>query len=326
VSLFSNQSSVQNGGFTQYEWTFGDGGVSSEFNPSHLYTAPGNYTVSLRVTSGQGCSSVITKQASVKPLPVPSFTGGGSSCSSLRANFTDLSTAGTSGISGWQWNFGDGSTSTVQHPVHTYTNPGFYTVSLIVRSNDGCSATVMQPGAVLVYPSPIADFRVDRTGTTKNNNKVVKFENLSADYISLTWNMGDGTVLYDVQEPVHRFAEYGKYEVQLIAYSSNGCVDTIIRVLEIKSESTLYVPNAFTPNGDGRNDMFLPYHTEIKDIEVMIFDRWGTLVTSWNGLTNSWDGTFKGQPAPADVYVYKIRATGTDDKDYDLTGQVAIIR
>jgi gliding motility-associated-like protein len=96
--------------------------------------------------------------------------------------------------------------------------------------------------------------------------------------------------------------------------------------VEIKGFSTLYVPNTFTPNGDGRNDKFHPYHTEIRDIEVLIFDRWGSLVTSWTGLNDSWDGTYKGKPAPADVYVYHIRATGSDDKDYNLTGQVAVVR
>ena len=99
-----------------------------------------------------------------------------------------------------------------------------------------------------------------------------------------------------------------------------------MKVIDAGVKSTLYAPNAFTPNGDGRNDEFRPYFVQMKDVEVSIYDRWGTMIHSWHGLNGSWDGSYNGQLADGGVYVYQISGVGNDNKHYEWTGHITVIR
>ncbi|REJ84858.1 MAG: PKD domain-containing protein [Bacteroidetes bacterium] len=321
---FNNSASILYGAITSYQWNLGNGQVSSDPTPSYTYSSAGDYQVSLTSSSDRGCVNSAVSTLRVHPKPSVSFNSGIQGCAPLNAGFTDLSVISTGNISGWLWNFGDGSISTNQNPQHLYTNGGSYDVTLTVVSDMGCSNTFTNRNSVTVFGQPTANFTADPIHTDILT-PTVHFTNLSQSYTSFVWSFGDGTVNTTDINPVHTFRDTGIYYAQLITVNAYGCRDTVARYIEVRPKSTLFIPNCFTPNGDGHNDQFMPYHTNMEDIQVWIFDRWGLLLTEWNSLHGSWDGYYQGQKCQQDVYVYKIKGRGIDGKFSEWVGHVSIV-
>ncbi len=324
-NAFINGSTIPNGSINNYFWSFGDGGTSNALNPNHLYTTEGTYNVNLVATSNHGCINNALRTVLVKPNPVAQFNGGGNGCSNFTAHFADLSTSSYGNISGWLWSFGDGDVSTLQNPDHIYAQAGSYPVTLTVVSSNGCQAFLQQNGFVNAFPSPLADFQMDNPNAD-NISPVINYTNLSSGYSAYTWTFGDGTTSSTEMNPVHVYADTGSFVTQLVVVNSYGCRDTTYRTIEIGPRSTLFAPNCFTPNGDGINDAFYPKWTQMRDIYVTIFDRWGLELKSWHGLEGSWDGNYNGRPVQADVYVYKIHGIGNDNVFYEWVGHVSVVR
>ncbi len=325
ANTFVNASTIPNGSIYTYFWSFGDGSTTNAGNPNHLYANAGTYNVSLVATSNHGCINNALRTVLVRPNPVAQFNGGGNGCSEFTAHFADLSTSADGTISGWLWDFGDGDVSTSQNPDHIYSQAGSYPVTLTVVSSNGCQAFLQQNGFVNAFPSPLADFEMDNQ-QADNISPVIHYTNLSSGYNAYTWTFGDGTTSSTELNPVHVYADTGSFITQLVVVNSYGCRDTILRTIEIGPRSTLFAPNCFTPNGDGINDAFYPKWTQMKDIYVEIFDRWGLQLTSWHGLNGSWDGLYGGRPVQADVYIYKIRGVGNDNAFYEWIGHVSVVR
>jgi gliding motility-associated-like protein len=126
--------------------------------------------------------------------------------------------------------------------------------------------------------------------------------------------------------PQHTYADTGKYCPMLIVTNTFGCKDTLIQCLVIEPYFTLYIPNAFSPNGDGYNDNFNVVGDYIFDFEMRIFDRWGNLVYHSTNVKNGWNGSMKGTSAIEDVYVYLINATDYYNKTYSYKGTVTLIK
>jgi PKD repeat protein len=116
--------------------------------------AAGTYTVKLITFTGNNCSDTITKTVTVKPIPAVDFTTQ-SACANNPALFAPAGVAVTT-ISGWYWTFGDGGSSNVQAPTHTYTSPGTFTVTLTITDTAGCSNTISKPMSLRLYPMPIS--------------------------------------------------------------------------------------------------------------------------------------------------------------------------
>lgn len=323
-TYFSNQSAVLSGSISSYSWTFGDSQQSSQFNPPHTYGAPGTYTASLTTVSDKGCIGSVARQVVVHPNPTVTFNAGTEGCSPVSAGFFHQAAISSGSIAGWLWNFGDGVFSTDAQPHHSYNNTGSYDVSLTVISDFGCQASYSRSGIVKVYPQPTADFSADPM-ETDIQMPVVHFDNNSQNFQTYQWIFGDGSGTSTELNPTHTFADTGVYSAMLITVNNYGCRDTIMKKIEIKLHSTLFIANCFTPNGDGRNDVFRPYHTNMEEIKVWVFDRWGKMITSWEGLDGSWDGFYQGRKCQADTYVYKIVGTGLDGKHSEWVGHVSIV-
>lgn len=122
------------------------------------------------------------------------------------------------------------------------------------------------------------------------------------------------------------FASYGDYETYYHFTSIHGCVDSVKFPIHIEDYSTLYIPNAFSPNDDKHNDHFKATGTQIESFEMSIYDRWGNLIIVLDNLEKSWDGRFHGADALEDVYVYKVRARDIFGKKYSLSGTVRLLR
>src|SRR5882672_413611 len=234
VVQFTDQSTPGSSPITSWFWSFGDGSTSTAQNPSYMYTAAGNYTVSLRVTTsaGQNTQTKTSYVAVASPVPpAAQFSGSPTSgAAPLMVQFTDQSTSGGSPITSWLWSFGDGSTSTAQNPSYMYTVPGSYTVSLTVQSASGSDTHTRTSYIVVSSPAaPTAQF--SGTPTSGQAPLSVQFTDQStagsSPITSWSWTFGDGGTS-TAQSPSHTYTSAGSYTVRLIVASSAG-IDTLSR-------------------------------------------------------------------------------------------------
>ena len=245
-------------------------------------------------------------------------------CQPLNVIFTDASYTPYGSILSWNWNFGDGQFSSLQNPSNNYNTAGQYSVSLEIETNHGCLDSITKPLYIQVNPEPSAIFTLEPEHSIKVD-ETIQFSDLSIGATSWLWDFGDGHTSTD-QNPTHSYSSYGTYIVTLTVQNQFGCSGTISYELHLNPDVQLYVPNAFTPNGDGVNDLFYPVGEGIEEIELQVFDRWGELIYISSSINESWDGTYKGIPAKSDVYVWKIKVKDANNKVRVLTGHINLIR
>lgn len=222
---FTNKSvdSISN-----YAWSFGDGGTSSLKSPSYTYNASGSFSVSLIVTSTNGCKdTVLLKNAittSVKPVTKFSATPR-ITCAQIGINFSDISSGNPTN---WYWQFGDGSYSFAQNPSHTYSDTGNFTIQLITRSG-GCSDTLIMTDYVHIN-APVASFLVNMD-CKKHFDRSFTDKSVGAD--KWNWDFGDGNTS-NLQNPAHTFGATGSYQVSLrVINNASGCDYTIVTQVDI---------------------------------------------------------------------------------------------
>jgi len=298
-------------GFNSYSWNFGDGDTSNLTNPIHTYNVSGSYWVKFIAVSG-GCNDTINQEITINPIPVASFAYGFTGCNFI-VNFTNNSSGGST----YHWNFGDGDTSNNQTPVHTYSTMGNYSVTLIVTNSAGCSDTIIQPvnTTILVIP----DFNWMQAPCDPN----VVFTNVSTNNFSSYWQLGDGETSTGTGVD-HTYNIIGNYNVTLIINDGTPCKATITKTINVTTSNTdeLYIPNAFTPNGDGINDYFVVQSiNDCVPYEMSIYNRWGQMIFYTDSFPLIWDGTFNGDPVPTGSYVYLIRGG-----NFNKTGIITVIR
>lgn len=313
---FSNTSTNASG----YQWLFGNGAFSTEVNPTTTYTDAGSYTVTLIALSGAGCADTTTATVVIDDVPTVGFNlQNAQGCAPLVVNFNNTSTPGLQ----YQWNFGDGTTSTISNPIHVYDIPGDYEVSLIVTSATGCTDTLTLSAGVSVYPSPIADFTANQVSFPEPGNEY-EFVNNSVGASLYNWDFGTGDQTDDFQ-PIYEFQNYGGYFVTLTAINEFGCADTAVHYVSVDLETHLYVPNALAIGEAGEAGLFLPKGTGLADYHVWVFDNWGNELWESTALINGspaegWDGSYRGQTVPQGSYVWKINAVFVDGEVWE--GQV----
>jgi gliding motility-associated-like protein len=233
------------------------------------------------------------------------------------------------------WNFGDGSSSSANNtgfaPFHTYTTPGNYTVTTSYMDNVGCTASSTVATAITVYQVPIADFTPSPDVTTVVDGEVT-FNNQSSDLNNNTyvWNFAGLGGSSDVS-PVYLFTNSGEYFVTLIATSQYGCQNTAVKKVTVNPDVVLYVPNAFTPNGDGLNDDFQiflpPTGVDYSTFSLTVYDRWGEAIYKSNDVYKFWNGAKNnsGDIVKQDTYVYKITFKDDKKKFYQRVGYVTLL-
>ncbi|MCX6295502.1 MAG: PKD domain-containing protein, partial [Bacteroidetes bacterium] len=320
------------GGPYTYSWSPATG--LSATNIANPIASPGVTTI-YTVTVNDGCSPAVTASVTVTVLPVPvvAFVGDIlSGCSPVCVTFTDNSTVTGSTINTWSWNFGDGTSSNLQNPpIHCYTTPGQYTVGLTVTSIGGCTASDTYLNYITVFSDPVADFYASPNPASVLEPTVTLNDQSSSDVVYWSWNFGDGDSLgFTTANPSHNFPNTveGTYNVTLIVHNSHGCVDTITHPVVIGPEFAFFIPNAFSPNGDGVNDFFSGQGIGIKKYELYVFDRWGNLIFYGDELNKQWDGKANhgSEMAQQDVYVWKVKLTDVFDKKHNYIGTVTIVK
>lgn len=310
-------------------WTFGPNAsppTSNVNNPQNVsWNAPGNYPVTVQVDEN-GCTGTATDTVIVYPMPTASFnTGPFVGCQPFFVQFDDNSIAGTA-IS-YFWDFGDGNTSTLAEPSHLYPNVGVYDVTLIIATTNGCIGidTLTVPAAVTVNPSPVAGFSTSDTSVSIFN-PYISVTDLSAGADSCSLDFGDGYTSADCNAG-HTYQAYGNYTITQIVINEYGCPDTAQINVEVYPEHRFYVPNTFTPNGNGLNDVFMPAIMGAEQYHFMVFDRWGMLIFETYDLNEGWDGRFKGEECQQDVYVWKVDYLDIENRvSVTKIGHVNLIR
>lgn len=317
----SNLSANVNGGTGAYTYTWTPGPIAGN-NATVCPTTTTTYT--LLVTDANGCTRTDSVQVVVMLPPVAAFTADTfQGCAPLCVNFTNLTPNTQSVI----WIYGDGN-NFGSNPNYCYPT-GTFDVSMIVVGTNGCSDTLTQLAYIQAYPSPTASF-IAPTIPLSEWESMVCFTDASTGAVSWTWVFNDPNdpTGSNLPDPCHDFTATGTYCIDLTVVNSYGCTDTTEECIDIYPETTLYIPNAFTPNGSGLNELFLPVGIGItnQDYQFMVFDRWGMLIYESKTWGEGWDGTFKGNLCQEDVYVWKLRCIDVLGKKHTLIGHVSLIR
>jgi gliding motility-associated-like protein len=232
------------------------------------------------------------------------------------------------------WDFGSGLHSIGDSIHFCFANPGTYSITTTIEDINGCKSKNVAPFPITVFPRPQPDFSWDPEEPTLIENHV-NFHSffVNGPITSYHWEFGDGfdypNDTSSLKNPSHEFSQPTTYPVTLIETNSYGCTDTITKNLIVSEDFTLYVPSAFSPNGDGINDVFQPKGMGFKtdSYELLVYDRWGNMVFKSNDFFKGWDGTVKGSAVANDVYVYKIKclSTGRGIRK-ELAGHVTLIK
>lgn len=320
-----------NGNINQWEWDL-DGNLTIDAtgpNTNTMYSVMGPHVIGLTVTTNYGCKHTSTLSIYVNPSPIVDFVADKTSgCERLSVNFSNNSYIPVGSIATYSWNVGDHTSGQNTTINHTYP-AGLYSVTLTAVSDSGCVATKIKPKYIDVWPTPVADYFTGPQ-TADVLEPIVTFNNTSGGpYNKFWWFFGDGSMVDTTTlHPTHTYSEdhATSYMTALIVQNSYGCSDTTLRLVVIDPNYVVYIPNAFTPNGDGLNDVFQAKGFYIEKFEMTIYDRWGEKIFYSDDIYKGWDGTIKGKVIENSVYVWKATVVDTKKKRHDLTGHVTLMK
>lgn len=310
-------------------------GMSGNGNINPFTTSTGgsssNEVTTIEVSAtANGCTGPTSSfTVEIQVNPEVDFVGDQlSGCIPLAVSFNNQnSLAGATCV----WDFGDGSTAVSCGTVsHTYQNPGCYDVTLEITSANGCVSTETFTDYVCADAPPVASFTYSPNPVSVTDTEVT-FENSSINAVSYVWDFTEAENSTS-ENPTVIFPQLpGEYPVSLIAISEAGCTDSTGTILIINDVLIFYVPNTFTPDGNGKNEIFKPVMTsgfDVYDYELLIFNRWGEIIFESRNAEVGWDGTFKGNVMQDGTYVWKITMktteSGRERKVY--TGHVNLLR
>lgn len=322
-------STTFNDPVVSYNWSFGDGGSSTLQNPVHTYSTPGLYTVQLRVRTTQGCLDTLTKTQLVAVVESPSIaiTGDTSLCINTSALHNGIFNRPDTSQVLWSWSFPNGTGSTLQNPpAQLYNTAGTYTITAIATNSTGCQDTARQ--RITIYPLPTVIMPAQMT--VQNGFPVTLPATYSPSTVSWLWTPATGLSCSTCPTPDVGPKFNTIYQLQFS--DVNGCTNSSsLQVFVLCKNLNLFIPNTFSPNGDGNNEVFYPRGRGLERVKLLrIFNRWGEVVfekhnVPVNDPSGGWDGTFRGRKPMADVYVYQAEVFCENGELIKLNGNIALI-
>lgn len=324
-SVFSFTSSVPAGGNNPpaWFWNFGDNqsASSSTGNITHTYSQPGaNLLVRHWVSYADGCRSdtATGNIPLIRENPVASFSILGDTLCEMKP-ITILS--GVTGTHTWNWMLGTVSSNSVPPFTYRFTNAGTYTIRLFLSNPEGCnSATVSQ--SITINPLPPVNAGPDKM-INAGSSVTLDASIINPGNYTFLWSPPDYLNATDILNPVSTPDQATTYTIVATDKSTNCSASDEVLISPITG---LFIPSAFTPNGDGKNDTWqIPGLALYPDAEVMVYSRGGQLIYRTKAYSSQpWNGTFKGVPQPGAVYVYQIRLN--DPANRLLKGTVILLR
>jgi gliding motility-associated-like protein len=324
--IYTASSGLTGGNAVNYNWTVSGGVIISGNGTNQLtvnWNQAGQGMISVSVEdSVTGCEESVGKNVNITVPIVPVIQASViSGCVPLKVAFTGNTVA--TGVV-YTWNFGNGAMSNLANQSFTYNQPGTYQVSVTATTSSGCTETTTS--TITVYPKPVADFTHEFTNKVYYvGEDILKLTNLSSGATTYLWEFGNG--MRDVtQNPQFLYTVPGIYMITLTVTNSNGCQDVVKKEIVVKMRETIYIPNAFTPNGDSNNDMFSVKHENLVKLNISIFNRWGEIIYTSDKVDFAWDGNYQGNPVHDGVYGYVLRAEGYHGEKFNENGKVTLLR
>ena len=279
----------------------------------------GNYF--LEVTDTNGCKNISNSiDVYFYSTPNADFWIDGI-CLESETNLIDSSTITSGNIVSWIWDLGDGFYNTGPEVTHYYSDVGLYNVSLIINTEFGCKDSIVRP--IQIFHIPEADFEFFPYSASTLFPDIY-FTNLSQNSIPILWDFGDGSNTM-INNPSHVFSYPGIHEVTLYVSDTNNCFDSVSKKITVFYDFILYVPNTFTPNKDGKNEIFIPKGfrmDEYDDYTFLIYDRWGEIVFLTNDINEGWDG----ENAISGKYAWTILINDELGEIRKKVGEVMVIK
>lgn len=313
-------------GFLLYQWTGPNNFLSPNANTSFTPSAMGEsgmYTLS--VTDARGCVGSTSTLIALHPLPLANITLDlNKKCVPFCSNLSLQNTVGAVSLvsASWQINGQNFSGTNLNYCI---TAGGDYLIKATFTDANGCPNS--NTYTLNAYPVPTAMFEFSPLTPIEEIGEV-KFTDGSKGPGINTWNWYfiNNNTQSSLQNPSYTFPKAGSYPIALVVTNKWGCADTVVKSISVVEDKSFYLPNSFTPNGDGINDIFLPKGYNILKYEMSIFDRWGEKLFTTTDLANGWDGTYKGTDSKEDVYVWKVSLTTNDAKVKVYTGHVTLMK
>lgn len=317
---------MNNANFT---WNFGPHAnqhFQNAKNPSDVrFFTTGFQPISLTI-SQMGCvSDIHVDSVRVLDNPTADFrTNNIKGCAPLTAYFEDLSFTADSTNLSYNWNFGNNFNANQQNPVHTYLQTGEFSVTLIVTNQAGCRDTISKPNYIKVYDKPDVNFKI--YPEVAFIGQEVQLTSLSDIAGNCHYKMGEGGNVYTC-EGVYSYLNEGTYPITLVATNQFGCKDSLTKMITVEIGPDIYIPTAFTPNGDGLNDEFKVYGDGIQTMHLMVFDRWGGMIWQGQDVDQGWNGFTPGgvKSLRVDSYTYKLVYTAKDGIERITHGRIALV-
>ena len=276
------------------------------------------YTYTVWIQEGL-CTDSASVAITAYPLPIADYVmSNKNGCVPFTVVFGENATGETQ----YLWNFGDGSpVSNMPNPSHTFTSAGDYVVTFTAMGLGGCDAAI-NSAVISVSDGAIVDFSSNptETDTLQIPNTEVIFTDMSQQAVSWQWEFGDGLISSE-QNPTHYFVNPGTYTVTLTAVNTHGCTGQTAKSYTVTNPD-LFIPNLFTPNGDGYYDEWNVQYNGKEPISIVVFDRWGVEVFNTKSLEKGWDGTnTKGKRYSEGIYFYTLKVS-----DHVYNGNITLMR
>ncbi len=311
-------------GYQNYYWDFGDGTNSMLEDPvSHTYDGCGDYKITMSAYN-EWCSDTIETNVVVTAYQPeldfkPDTTG---ACFPATINFENFSEHGVS----YFWDFGNGDTSNDFNASVLYEDYGDYKVSL--KADGYCGTYAEKDTIIHIYDSPEIDFSVQPDSIMPPDQPVHCYNYSEGYELEYLWDFGDNSNSEE-HSPIHYYTVPGEYKVKLKVVSGYGCIDSLIssNTVLVLPYGVLEFPTAFTPNGDGKNDFFMPaVYSSVAKYELLIYNRTGQLLFRSENPAEGWDGTYQGKKAPQDVYVWRVTGKFKNNAPFERTGNCTLLK
>jgi gliding motility-associated-like protein len=308
-------------GGTSYQWFYNGAAIPGATNSSYAASLAGSYEVNVMAL---GCTSKVAAPVNLSLITaaVPKFSNS-STCIDVPVSFFNETDTSTSGSVTWLWDFGDGQTSTIFNPVYTYKKSGAFIVKLTVTpklcgslsSIITKNITVDIPPVGIKYPNVLA---------VKNKATPLSARFIANGY-SYLWMPSTGLNNGAIQKPVFNFSQEQLYRIRLT--SAGGCITMDTVKVSVYDSSDIFVPKAFTPNNDGKNDLLQPFLVNITKLNFFrVYNRWGQLMFQSSDSKQGWDGMYNYKPQPLETYTWIAEGIDGNGTTIFRKGQTVLIR
>ena len=316
---------LQGGGGILFKWE-GPGNLTyNEKDVTVVASNPGGSLMySLTVVDALGCKSGTSTSVRVDPVPFGNlFKTNPNECVPFCTEYKFIS-GGPNSIINCVWSLNNEVTTGTSFKK-CYSEPGTFTLNGIFTDSNQCNSSINF--IVNALPKPRADFSYSPHAPIENTEPVFFTNTSSGEGLrQYNWFFTDNDHKSSDKNSNWFYRESGIYPVALVVSNAWGCADSIVKNIKVEADFHIYVPNAFTPNDDDLNEIFLPVGRGIKNYHLSVFNRWGILLFESSELQTGWDGSFRGEACKMDTYEWKINISSEGGETKEMKGHVNLMR